>query len=319
MKRELFLGIDTSNYTTSVSVAAVSDCTVTVIANLKAPLPVKTGERGLRQSDAVFAHVKNLPGLMDEVKEILRNDNVTAVGYSATPRDVEGSYMPCFLVGEVAASTAAAVAQAPLYSFSHQAGHIRAAVYSSGMRVNVGESFIAFHVSGGTTEVVRVTTSEGGYETELLGGTRDISCGQAIDRIGVMLGMPFPAGRYMEIAANEYSGDRPDRGKISVSGLDCNLSGVENMAAKLQREGKSAGYISAFTLDFVGRTLVRLSDGARDVLPDGKILYSGGVMSNGRIKEMLKGDRCYFATPEFSADNAAGVALLTAEKYLSNR
>lgn len=319
MKRELFLGIDTSNYTTSVSLVSLCEGELCVIANLKAPLPVKAGERGLRQSDAVFAHVKNLPALLSEAKEILGGETPAAVGYSATPRDAEGSYMPCFLTGEVAASAAAASASAPLYSFSHQAGHIRAAVYSSGMTVDEGESFIAFHVSGGTTEVVKATACDGGYSVELLGGTRDISCGQAIDRTGVMLGMPFPTGRWMEEAAEEYSGEVPKKTKISVSGLDCNLSGVENITKKMMNEGRNAGYISVFTLDFIGRTLARLTEGAREILPEGKILYSGGVMSNGRIKKMLAGDGCYFAAPAFSADNAAGVALLTAEKYLKSR
>jgi len=319
MKRELFLGIDTSNYTTSVAIVSLCGGELSVTANLKAPLPVKVGERGLRQSDAVFAHVKNLPRLLGEAKELLSGESPAAVGYSSAPRDAEGSYMPCFLTGEVAASAAAASAGAALYSFSHQAGHIRAAVYSSGMKVSEGESFIAFHVSGGTTEVVRATLADGGYSVELLGGTRDISCGQAIDRTGVMLGMPFPAGRWMEAAADEYSGEMPERARISVSGLDCNLSGVENITRKMMDEGRSAGYISVFTLDFIGRTLTRLTEGAREILPGGKILYSGGVMSNGRIKKMLAGDGCFFAEPRFSADNAAGVALLTAEKYLKMR
>ena len=311
MENKVFLGIDTSNYTTSLA-AVTKDGEV--IANLKAPLPVAAGERGLRQSDAVFAHVKNLPALFSQLGDITNGAEIAAVGYSYAPRDCEGSYMPCFLVGETAAYSAAFSAGAPIYKFSHQAGHVRAAIHSSGMQTTEGDEFIAFHVSGGTTEVLHVKVSELGYEIEKLGGTADISAGQAIDRIGVMLGMHFPCGRELEAAALEFSG-KIKRTGVSVKGCTCNLSGLENIAKKMHDSGTSKEEISAFTLDFITRTLVKLTDAATEMYPASRVLYSGGVMSNSIIKNSLRTESRYFAEPALSADNAVGTALLAFNAY----
>ena len=128
-----FLGIDTSNYTTSVSVVDNGE----VVLNLKSPLKVRQGQLGLRQSDAVFYHISNLPELMERLSASEPVKNYSAVGCSARPRDAEGSYMPCFLAGVAAAHSAAAVLGVPVFEFSHQAGHIAAAVFSSGESLSV--------------------------------------------------------------------------------------------------------------------------------------------------------------------------------------
>ena len=124
---KIYLGIDTSNYTTSAALCV--DGVIT--CNFKMPLPVSAGERGLRQSDAVFAHVKNLPSIMDLIAKEIKSGALAAVGYSRSPRDAGDSYMPCFLCGAAAAHSAAAAANAVTYGFSHQAGHVTAALYSS--------------------------------------------------------------------------------------------------------------------------------------------------------------------------------------------
>lgn len=315
MENKVFIGIDTSNYTTSLAAVTIDG---EVIANLKAPLPVADGERGLRQSDAVFAHVKNLPSLCESLREIIKGSEIVAVGYSYAPRDCEGSYMPCFLVGETAAYSFACASDVPIYKFSHQAGHVRAAIHSSSMPTKAGDEFVAFHVSGGTTEVLYVKVKEDRYEIEKLGGTSDISAGQAIDRIGVMLGMHFPCGRELEAAALEYSG-KTEKAKLSVNGMTCNLSGLENMAKKMIDNGESSPKIAAFTLDFIGRTLLRLTDAATEAYPDASVLYSGGVMSNSIIKNMLRTDKRYFAEPQLSADNAVGTALLTKDRHTAQK
>ena len=115
--RKIIMGIDTSNYTTSVALM-YSDGEL--IANIKEPLPVKLGECGLRQSDAVFAHIKNLPKAMEKASGILNGRSVSAIGVSERPRNVFGSYMPCFLAGLSAATSAAAASGVPLYRFSHR-------------------------------------------------------------------------------------------------------------------------------------------------------------------------------------------------------
>ncbi len=316
-EKKLFLGIDTSNYTTS---AALADVDGNILINLKRLLPVKEGERGLRQSDALFAHTRNLPYIMQELKAHLgaMGDGVkiAAIGCSATPRDAEGSYMPCFLSGVAAAETACAVLSCPKYTFSHQNGHVMAALYSSGMTelLQKNQPFAAFHVSGGTTELLLVTPNENGFGIEQIGGSADMNAGQAIDRTGVMMGMRFPCGREMESVCE---GQPYKKGKISVNGLECNLSGLENLAEKLYRETGDRAATSAFCFDFIADTLKKLTENLREAHPDVPVIFAGGVMSNKRIAERLASlGNVYFSAPEFSADNAAGIALLCRNSFI---
>ena len=313
-----FVGIDTSNYTTSV---ALCNFEGRIIANLKAPLTVKSGERGLRQSDAVFAHIKNLPALTDKLSDLLKDYEAVAIGVSATPRAVEGSYMPCFLSGVAAAHSFAAARQIPIYKTAHQNGHVMAAMYSSGETERLLKNrFLAFHVSGGTTEVLLVTPREDGeiFDIELVGETEDINAGQAIDRIGVILGLDFPAGRELEALASSYQGSL-EKKKISVKNCRCNLSGVENIAKKLYEVGEKKEKIAAFTFDFIKRTLCEMAKQAIEKYGEMPILFAGGVMSNRLMRGAIsRRFEAYFAEPEFSADNAAGVALLCRLAYIKD-
>lgn len=314
----LFIGIDTSNYTTSASVCTSGG---EVLLNIKKLLDVGQGERGLRQSDALFQHNRNLPLVMDELSCFLCENHphavISGVGYSAYPRDCEGSYMPCFLAGQAIASAISAVSGAKMYRFSHQAGHIMAALYSSGCErlimdkaERTGGRFAAFHVSGGTTEILLVTPERESFKIELVGGTKDINAGQAIDRAGVMMGLKFPCGAEMERLCEGADGYGRSL-KLCVSGLYCNLSGLENQARELYAQTSDKGQVSRFVFDTVGMTLKKMTDGLRTLYPDIPVLYAGGVMSNRRIGDILRQNSgVYFARPEFSSDNAAGVALL---------
>ena len=319
LKSELILGIDTSNYTTSF---ALCDLDGEIVLNLKKLLPVAEGERGLRQSDALFAHTKNIPCLTESLSAFLEENyperRIVAVGYSKTPRDAEGSYMPCFLSGVAVAGALSATHGCPSYAFSHQSGHVMAALYSAG-RLDLlegRESFAAFHVSGGTTEILLITPNDDGFSVELIGGTADINAGQAIDRAGVLMGMRFPCGREMEglLADRDIA---PVKTKISVKGLECNLSGLENLTKKLYAECGDPARVSAYCFDFVADTLCKLTENLRLAYPNIPIIYAGGVMSNKRIGARLSAfENTFFSAPEFSSDNAAGVALLCRRKYL---
>ena len=314
-----YVGFDTSNYTTSAAVCVCEpDGTLRVTANCKIPLPVGEGERGLRQSDAVFHHTRHLPAILDQLSEAVGDSAVWAVGCSSKPRDAEDSYMPCFLVGQGAAEAYGAGAKIPTYRVSHQSGHIMAALYGSGA-LEEGllrePECLAFHVSGGTTEAVIARPRTGGFDVEIVGGTKDLHAGQVIDRIGVKMGLAFPCGAEMERLADTYTGKIPSMKRTVTDGY-CNLSGIENRAAQLFEQTGDKAAVSAFVLDVIAKTLVDMTNQIRESrgahLP---VVYAGGVMSNQRIRPMLQesvGGRVYFAPPVFSADNAAGVALLTA-------
>ncbi len=314
--KKCFVGIDTSNYTTSIGIVGEDG---EIIANIKKLLPVSLGECGLRQSDAVFAHIKNLPEVLEKADCILKSLDILAVGYSEKPRNVDGSYMPCFLCGKNAALALTVGRGIDIYPFSHQCGHVSAALTSANAWSVADSSFVAFHVSGGTTEVLMCKRDINGFSTKIIGGTLDLNAGQAIDRVGVMMGMQFPCGVHIENAAKSYLGKIP-KAKASVKGGFCNLSGLENLAMKLFNECHDAAKTSAFVLDFVARTLYEIAENVRIEFSNLPIIFSGGVMSNSIIRSKLeKLSDVYFAEPALSSDNAVGIAELARQQYLKNR
>ena len=222
--------------------------------------------------------------------------------------------MPCFLCGVAAAESAAVAAGVPLYRFSHQCGHIMAALYSSGHPEYCARDFIAFHVSGGTTEMLRAHGEGDGFSCEVIGGTHDLHAGQVIDRIGVRMGMPFPAGPHMEAAA--LANDKPlPRKNIAADGRYFHLSGLENLADRLYREGADASLTAAFVLDYIARSLLAVTAQALEVFGQLPLVYAGGVMCNRLIRRCIT-ERydAAFAEPALSADNAVGIAALTLKK-----
>lgn len=316
--KKCYVGFDTSNYTTSAAVCGEDGV---IIANLKIPLPVKEGVCGLRQSDAVFEHVRNLTPLTARLGEILKEHSPVAVAASARPRNAEDSYMPCFLCGRAAANSFASALSCPIHEFSHQEGHVMAAMYSSGKEEYLLSCprFFAFHVSGGTTELLLVTPMKGGagFDISLVGETLDINAGQAIDRVGVAMGLKFPCGREMEMLASEYNGKLP-KYRPTVREGKCSLSGVENIALRLYSEDNDKRRTAAFVFDFIERTLSEMCQQAYLRYGCAPILFAGGVMSNKLMRKGLEEKfEAFFADAEFSADNAAGIALLCRKREIT--
>lgn len=299
----MFLGFDTSNYTTSVSLYDGEK----IILNKKKLLKVKDGEKGLRQSDAVFQHTINLPEL---VKGIDVSDlNIDAVGVSEKPRNVENSYMPCFLPGVSVALCVSRFCAVPLYKTSHQVGHILSALYSSNMLKLINEPFIAFHISGGTTEALLVKPDKNEIiKAELIAKSSDLNAGQAVDRAGVMLGLSFPCGNELEKLALRSS--REFKHKISFKGNDCSLSGVENKVKKMLDNDESREDISKFVITFICDTIDKMTELLLKQYGDLPLVFAGGVMSNTIIRNKLKNKYgAYFAESQFSCDNACGTAI----------
>jgi len=271
-------------------------------------LPVPNGERGLRQSEAVFIHLKQLPGLLEELLE--GSGPLACVGVSARPRDVDGSYMPCFLAGETVARAVAAAGKIPVKRFSHQAGHLAAALYGAGELELVGRPFLAFHVSGGTTECLYVRPGgECPFDSQILGKTLDLSAGQVIDRVGVMLGTQFPAGPELEKLAAEVEA-MPF--KPVLKGGDCCLSGLENRCAAMLNKGAPAAQVAAFCQNAVGDTILAMAEFAVRSHPGLPFIFAGGVMSNAYLRQKIQNriDCAKFAPADLSADNAVGAAIL---------
>lgn len=305
----LFLGIDTSNYTTSV---ALCDGTGRVLQN-KRLLPVKSGERGLRQSDAVFHHTKAYPELLAELFDNI-DEKIEAVGVSVSPTTEKGSYMPCFLVGESFASSLSSVLNIPLFKFSHQQGHIVAALYSAQKLDLLNEKFIAFHVSGGTTDAVLCENDNGNLKITPISSSNDLKAGQAVDRIGVKIGLRFPCGKELEKLA--LKSDKTYKIKIKLYDGDCSLSGLENKCLKMLQNGELHEDVAKFLFCYIAETLSSMVSDIFSRFGELPLVFAGGVMSNTIIKDILKSRfSAFFAEPEFSSDNAAGIAVLTKINY----
>lgn len=306
---ERFLGIDTSNYTTS---AALFDGQ-RVLENRKLLLPVKPGEKGLRQSDAVFHHVRQLPQVLGPLLEDLEAPP-GAVGVSVSPTTAEGSYMPCFLVGKNTAGLLGQAWKAPVEHFSHQQGHIAAALYSAGKLELLERRFLAFHVSGGTTEALLVQPDgEGMPHITLAAHSLDLKAGQAVDRVGLLLGLSFPCGPELERLALQWEGKLSYRPVLK--GHDCSLSGIENQCKAMVDRGEPPAKIARHCLEAIAAVLDKMCSRLLEELGPLPVVFSGGVCSNSLLRQRL-GEKysATFAAPEFSSDNAAGVAVLAWKK-----
>lgn len=303
------LAFDTSNYTTS---AAYLDAKTGRGANVSRLLPVRQGELGLRQSDAVFAHVKALPEITAQLMAQEEREAPRIFAASTRPRAKEGSYMPCFLVGEGTARAMASAQGADFYAFSHQQGHIAAAVFSSGRTELMEKPFLAWHLSGGTTELLFVRPDREEIVTEeIVGGTTDISAGQLIDRAGVLLGMGFPAGKSLAAMADADPSD--ERYGLRVKDCRFSLSGMENQVKALYEKTAPPAAIANFVINTVARAIMRATEQALERWPGLPVLCSGGVASNERIRRVMRNTYdAAFARPELSTDNAMGVAILAA-------
>jgi N6-L-threonylcarbamoyladenine synthase len=308
------LGIDTSNYTTSV---ALYDSESNSIVQLKKLLPVKEGEKGIRQSDAVFHHTVQLSPLLTELfadKQII----IDAVGYSEKPRNAEGSYMPCFKVGENTALSISAVSGVPAFAFSHQCNHIAAALFSSGKFGELkNEEFIAFHISGGTTEMLYVKPHrEKFFDVTIIGKTLDLNAGQAIDRTGLMLGLKFPCGAELEKLA--LNSDKEFKPHIHFENGCCSLSGIENKCAKMIESNEPFCDVAKFCIDSIYEAIRLMTQYAVSQYGSLPLIYAGGVMSDSIIRKRIENEFSgIFSKPEFSCDNAAGNALMAYERCVN--
>ena len=299
------LGLDTSNYTTSLAVFDGRDG-----VNVGRLLTVRPGELGLRQSEALFQHVRQLPELFRALEQKGALHQIEAVGASTRPRAVEGSYMPCFLAGASQGEGLASTMGIPFFEHSHQQGHLAAAAWSAGRMDLLDAPFLAWHLSGGTTELLYVEPEGYTVRAEAVGGTSDISAGQLIDRTGVLLGLQFPAGKALDALYDQS--DACENYRVKLQELTFSLSGIENQVKQRISSGEKPGNVARFTLDTITSVVVRATQQARQRWPGLPVLCSGGVASNRQLRAAMSAQcQAVFAQPQYSTDNAVGTAILT--------
>ena len=297
------IGFDTSNYTTSVAWFDGNNG-----ENYSKLLPVKQGELGLRQSDAVFAHTKSLPELSGRLFSHVDISTVAAVGVSTQPRAVEGSYMPCFMVGLSHATLLANALHVPIIEVSHQQGHVAASLWSADQMDLLDIPHLAWHLSGGTTELLLVEPKAGNVSCTRVGGTTDISAGQLVDRTGQLLSLPFPSGKHLDSLSQGALIEETFR--VKCSGMEFSLSGVQNKVQSFFQRVNDPKETAAYALRCICSAVSQATQNALKEYPGLKVVFSGGVASNSMLRAAMKPVDPVFASPQFSTDNAIGVAVL---------
>ena len=297
------IGFDTSNYTTSIAYFDGRDG-----LNCSRLLPVKQGELGLRQSDAVFHHTKGLPELSGRLFSNVDVGEITAVGVSTHPRSVDGSYMPCFMVGFSHAKLLADFLRVPLIECSHQQGHVAASLWSAGHLELMDQPHLAWHLSGGTTELLLVEPEGKNVKCSRIGGTTDISAGQLIDRTGQLLNLPFPSGKHLDALSSQAQGREVFR--VKCPGMEFSLSGVQNKVQQFHAKNGESAETAAFALRCVSNAVLQATQNALKEYPGLCVVFSGGVASNSMLRKQTQQLNPIFSEPQFSTDNAMGVAVL---------
>lgn len=308
MIMDIYLGIDTSNYKTSVAIYEPDSDSF--VADIRRLLSVKEGELGLRQSEALFQHIKELPALTEKAFSAAKDYSLAACAASIKPTNADNSYMPCFLAGEGVARAIAASNNIPFYPSNHQAGHIMAALHSADALDMLESGFIAVHLSGGTTDILNVSYDKDSIiDIKPISASLDLKAGQAIDRVGKMLGIAFPAGEELERLANKS--DQEFNIKPYFKDGCASFSGLENQCEKMLRNGESKEDIAKYCISYVTEAIILMAESAIKSTGRQKVLFSGGVTANQYLREKAK-ERlfCLFGSPEMSGDNAAGLAVL---------
>ncbi len=311
MQTRVSLGIDTSCYTTSVACADHKS----IVFEKRTMLSVPFGNRGLRQSEGLYQHIRQLSPLLCDLFEAVDPQRIGAIAVSASPTAREDSYMPVFLAGLKQAESLAAALKVPLYRVDHQSGHIRAALYGNEKLLDC-DRFLTAHVSGGTTDVLLVEPHRNAaYRIDPIGTSTDLHAGQFVDRVGVALNLPFPAGKHLEALALQAQ-EKTVKIASTVKGANCSLSGAESAAQRLLHTVPDAE-LAYGVYDCLARTLSKMFRSAADAYGDLPILVCGGVASSNLLRTLLKkrcSQRLSFGEPAYSSDNAVGVALLGADR-----
>ena len=313
-KMRYFLGVDTSNYTTSIGVVDEEN---QIIADFREILKVGNGEKGLRQSEAFFQHCNNFPMLYSDLCRIIDVRKIKSVAVSTQPRFREGSYMPVFRAGQNYAKVLADTLNIPLVECSHQEGHI----YAGMVPLNLEPPFIAIHLSGGTTDLMHVQKTDN-YRLAItpLASSSDLHCGQFVDRLGVAMGMGFPAGKYLDQLAQSLNSTSliiPS----SVKNGNPSFSGPLTAALSHLEKGEKHEEIALATFKCIAKTVEKMINFGMAKVSERKVLVVGGVAANtylrGYLTERIRG-HISFANLALSPDNAIGVASMGKKELSQN-
>lgn len=217
--------------------------------------------------------------------------------------------MPCFMVGYSHAKMLSDFLHVPLVEVSHQQGHVAASLWSAGRMELMDQPHLAWHLSGGTTELLLVEPEGRNVKCTRIGGTTDISAGQLIDRTGQLLGLPFPSGKHLDSLSAGAS--MTDVFKVKCVGMEFSLSGVQNKVQQFHEKNGEPAETAGYALRCVSQAVLSATKNALKEYPGLPVVFSGGVASNSMLRSWMEPLNPVFSEPRYSTDNAMGVAVLT--------
>ncbi|PAW64748.1 MAG: tRNA (adenosine(37)-N6)-threonylcarbamoyltransferase complex transferase subunit TsaD [Verrucomicrobiia bacterium Tous-C2TDCM] len=320
MSAELVLAIETSCDETAVAVA--DGLGRPLVNRIASQIKLHAPYGGVVPELASRNHSLDLRPLLDSALS----------GAGLTPREIGlvaatsgPGLASSLLVGDTLAKAVAVGLGCPFYSINHMEGHLLSPFLHPHRQI---DPHVALIVSGGHTLLIKVV-AVGDYR--LLGSTKDDAAGEAFDKVGKLLGLPYPGGPEIAKLATEGRRDAHafPRSMVTSGDLNFSFSGLKTSARVLidrlgavPRGEELADFCGSFEEAIVDILVFKLIEACRRT---GLRLaaISGGVSCNQRLRERLTaatekaGIELILADPAFSTDNAAMIAFAAASRRLA--
>ena len=316
MAADLVLAIETSCDETAVAVADAAGRPL--VSRIASQIALHAPYGGVVPELASRNHSADLRPL---VEAVLTEAGVTMRDIGLVAATSGPGLASSLLIGDTTAKALAVGLGVPFYSINHMEGHLLSPFIEGGEV----EDHVALIVSGGHTLLIAV---EGVGRYRLLGSTKDDAAGEAFDKVGKMLGLPYPGGPAIAALAASGRADAFDfpRSMIHSGDLNFSFSGIKTSALHLKarladppQDEELADFCASFQEAIVDVLVAKLLTAAADTGAH-LVSVSGGVSGNQRLRERLEtaaaraGVRLALAAPAHATDNAAMIAFAAAAR-----
>jgi len=299
-----------------------------VLSNVVATQKIHEEYGGVVPELASRAHQQNIVPVVHQalMKANIDKKLVSAIAFTRGP-----GLMGSLLVGTSFAKSLALGWQVPLIEVNHMQAHILAHFIEGPEEKSPSFPFLALTISGGHTQIVLVKDY---FEMEILGETLDDAVGEAFDKSGKILGLPYPGGPLIDTYAQLGNPTAFTFPKPKVAGLDFSFSGLKtSILYFVQRESQTnTDFIKENRNDIcasIQHTIVQiLMDKlkmASKITGVDQIAIGGGVSANSSIRNALKkaekdyGWRTFLPRFEYCTDNAAMIGITGYFKFIQNK
>lgn len=315
------LGIESSCDDTSVAIVQNRK----ILANVTANQEIHAEFGGVVPELASRAHQQNIVPAIDKALKLagISLKDLSAIGFTSGP-----GLMGSLLVGTSFAKSLSLSLNIPLIEVNHMRAHILAHLIEDELQENPDFPFLCLTVSGGHTQIVKV---ESPYKMDLLGSTIDDAAGEAFDKAGKIMGLPYPAGPEIDRRAKLGNPNRFEFAKPKMPELQFSFSGLKtSILYFLQKQMKED---PSFIENNLNDLCASIQKSIITILMDKlelaskqegikQIAIAGGVSANSGLREALKERedklawRSYLPSFEYTTDNGAMIAISAYYQYL---